>query len=266
MTTALTTMTPDAAGLERVLVKGDLAQLTEAQRVSYYNALCQSLGLNPLTQPFQYLTLNGKLVLYARRDAAEQLRKVHGVSITDVQAQRVDDVYVVTVRAQDKTGRTDASTGAVTIGNLKGEPLANALMKAETKAKRRVTLSICGLGMLDETEVESIPQAEVSVKVEKRITLPEGTHQIVSTQPTRYGGEITTVDHAGVEQTHKTTVAQLVAACEQFAQDAIPVVLHCREITRGKNAGNFVLEAVTPYAPAEPEPLAPVVDAESAVL
>ena len=32
-------------------------------------------------------------------------------------------------------------------------------MKAETKAKRRVTLSICGLGMLDETEVESIPDA-----------------------------------------------------------------------------------------------------------
>src|SRR6185312_3719783 len=32
-------------------------------------------------------------------------------------------------------------------------------MKAETKAKRRVTLSICGLGMLDETEVDSIPDA-----------------------------------------------------------------------------------------------------------
>jgi hypothetical protein len=29
-------------------------------------------------------------------------------------------------------------------------------MKCETKAKRRVTLSICGLGMLDETELETI--------------------------------------------------------------------------------------------------------------
>jgi hypothetical protein len=29
-------------------------------------------------------------------------------------------------------------------------------MKCETKAKRRVTLSICGLGMLDETEVDSL--------------------------------------------------------------------------------------------------------------
>ena len=48
------------------------------------------------------------------------------------------------------------STGAVPIAGLKGEEFANALMKAETKAKRRATLSICGLGVLDETEVETI--------------------------------------------------------------------------------------------------------------
>jgi len=40
-----------------------------------------------------------------------------------------------------------------------GGKVGNALMKAVTKAKRRVTLSICGLGILDETEVESIPNA-----------------------------------------------------------------------------------------------------------
>jgi hypothetical protein len=34
-------------------------------------------------------------------------------------------------------------------------------MKAVTKAKRRVTLSICGLGMLDETEVETIPNVQI---------------------------------------------------------------------------------------------------------
>jgi hypothetical protein len=36
------------------------------------------------------------------------------------------------------------------------DPL-NGLMKAETTAKRRATLSILGLGMLDETEIETIP-------------------------------------------------------------------------------------------------------------
>jgi hypothetical protein len=42
-----------------------------------------------------------------------------------------------------------------------GEALEIAFLKAETKSKRRVTLSICGLGMLDETEVETIPGAVV---------------------------------------------------------------------------------------------------------
>ena len=35
------------------------------------------------------------------------------------------------------------------------------MLKAVTKAKRRVTLSICGLGWPDETEVESIPDAKL---------------------------------------------------------------------------------------------------------
>ncbi|EOV0478051.1 hypothetical protein ACOIM4_001927, partial [Campylobacter coli] len=45
-------------------------------------------------------------------------------------------------------------TGALNIKNLGGDNLANAIMKAITKAKRRVTLSICGLGMLDESELD----------------------------------------------------------------------------------------------------------------
>src|SRR5262249_39548261 len=57
--------------------------------------------------------------------------------------------------------RTDESIGAVNINGLRGDALANGLMKAETKAKRRGTLSICGLGFLDETETETIPRAQV---------------------------------------------------------------------------------------------------------
>jgi hypothetical protein len=149
----------DPALVESVLIKGDLRQLSAAQKVSYYKAVCDSLGLNPLTQPFAYITLNGKEVLYAKRDAAEQLRKVHGISITITAREVIEGCYIVTAQASMLTGRKDESTGAVPIDKLAGEARANALMKAETKAKRRVTLSICGLGMLDETEVEAIADA-----------------------------------------------------------------------------------------------------------
>jgi hypothetical protein len=145
--------------MEKVVIGGDLAGLNAAQRAEYYSAVCRSLGLNQLTKPFEYLDLNGKLRLYALRDCADQLRRLHGISIYIANRERTSDLYVVTARAKDRHGREDESTGAVTVGNLKGDALANALMKAETKAKRRVTLSIAGLGWLDETELETIPDS-----------------------------------------------------------------------------------------------------------
>jgi hypothetical protein len=149
--------------VEKVVIGGDLAELNAAQRAEYYAAVCRSLGLNPLTKPFEYLTLNGKLRLYALRDCADQLRRLHGISISIANRERMNDIYVVTARAKDRQGREDESTGAVPLGNLRGDALANALMKAETKAKRRVTLSIAGLGWLDETELDTIPQAPQAV-------------------------------------------------------------------------------------------------------
>lgn len=155
----MTLATIDPAIIERVLLHGDLRQLTTPQKLSYYHSVCESLGLNPLTQPFAYIVLNGKEVLYAKRDAAEQLRKVHEISIDIKARELIGEVYVVTACASNASGRRDESTGAVAVTGLKGDNLANAYLKAETKAKRRVTLSICGLGMLDETEVDSIPGA-----------------------------------------------------------------------------------------------------------
>lgn len=152
--------TPAFGEIDRVLVGGDLSKLNPEQRVSYYNAVCESMGLNPLTKPFDYITLNGKLVLYANKGCAEQLRMSRKISIKVVGRETIEGVYVVTAEASDPEGRTDSATGAVAIAGLKGESLANAFMKCETKAKRRVTLSICGLNMLDESEVESIPQVQ----------------------------------------------------------------------------------------------------------
>lgn len=154
----LATARPTIEGLESVLLDGDLGKLDAHQRVAYYERVCESVGLNPLTQPFEYLRLQGKTILYARRACTDQLRQIHSVSVTIVAREKVDGIYVVTARAETPDGRTDESIGAVPIENLKGENLSNALMKAETKAKRRVTLAICGLSMMDELEVESIQQ------------------------------------------------------------------------------------------------------------
>jgi hypothetical protein len=158
-----------SAVMERVIIAGDLSSLTPAQRNEYYMRVCQSVGLNSLTVPFAYIRLNGKLVLYALRSCADQLRNIHGISIEIVDRKLTDGFLSVHVRATNKDGRKDEDYGVVPVGGtLAGEAGANLMMKAVTKAKRRVTLSICGLGMLDETEVVTVPGAEI-VDVEGQV-------------------------------------------------------------------------------------------------
>ncbi len=145
--------------LEDVVIRGDLSKLSPEQRVQYYRMTCESLGLNPLTRPFDYIMLNGKLVLYAKKDATDQLRAKKGISIDDIDLKETEDTFVVKVKGHDASGRSDVEIGVVRKSDMQGN-LANSQMKAVTKAKRRLTLSLCGLGWLDETEVETIPSAK----------------------------------------------------------------------------------------------------------
>jgi len=171
--------------LEKVLLNQDLSPLTPAEKVQYMGNLCKTLGLNPHTKPFEIIKFNGKEVPYARKDCTEQLRKLHKVSIVNIDCKIVGDIYVVTSYGETMDGVRDSATGAVFIGNLKGEALANAMMKAETKSKRRLTLSICGLGMLDESEIDSLPKPQASnfkgkmeEKIQAKITETEESFDI----------------------------------------------------------------------------------------
>jgi hypothetical protein len=151
-----------AATLEAVVVGGDLARLNPAQRLEYYSARCRAAGLDPAAQPFQYINLNGKLTLYASKGCTDQLSRVHGIKVEIVSQVTEMELRVVHVRASTRDGRATDEIGAVSVKGLGGEALANAMMKAVTKAKRRAILSMCGLGMLDETETETIPGARTA--------------------------------------------------------------------------------------------------------
>ena len=167
--------------LEKVVIEGDLEKLSPAERLHYYSKVCESLGLNPLTQPFAYIKLSGKLRLYATKDATEQLAQIHGISIELSEGQTIDGVYVIKATAA-KEGRSADATGAVPIENLKGEAKANALMKAETKASRRAVLRLVGLGWLDETEVDSVPGSTP-------VAVDHTTGEIVEARPPALNGD-----------------------------------------------------------------------------
>jgi hypothetical protein len=164
-------MTKDHAIISSVILSGDLSKLSATDKVQYFNGYCERLGLDPFTQPFQILRLNGKEILYLTRAGAQQLNKLHSVSheIVSRNIHEAASTYEVIARASLPDGRHTESIGAVTIANLKGEAYCNALMKAETKAKRRATLDLLGLGLLDESEVASIVTQE-PVMASKMVT------------------------------------------------------------------------------------------------
>ena len=203
--------TPTDAGalMEQVITAGDLSNLTPEQRARYYVEVCRSVGFNPLTKPFDYIKLDGKLVLYPTRGAADQLRALNRIDVRVTNRETTNGVHVVTVEARTPDGRTDTDIGAVHVGGLGGVALANALMKATTKAKRRVALSIAGLNMPDETEVETIPDA-------RYVSVDPHSGEILDSLP-----EIG--NHPLPEQVDRDRSAAAPAGPTEAAPDAPPV-------------------------------------------
>ncbi|QDX90915.1 hypothetical protein EEL30_00055 (plasmid) [Brevibacillus laterosporus] len=230
MSTDIINSTRAAELLEKVLISGDLSALTAEERILYYTKVCESIGLNPLTKPFDYIKLDGKLVLYAKRDATDQLRNIHDISILISSRECIGDLYVVQARAtSQKKGRTDESIGVVNIANLKGNHLANAFMKAETKAKRRVTLSIAGLGFLDETELE---------------TISDVTYPTVNDSPPKPSLNNPTMDSSN--QTNQSTLhqesSQSPIKTDPYWIEGVVLNLEgCSELIAGKTCYNITL-------------------------
>jgi hypothetical protein len=151
----------DLSTLEKVVVQGDLSRLSPGERLAWYRARCDAAGLDPRTQPFQYLNLQGKLTLYATKAATDQLIANRRLTTQIIDRRLLAEVgiYEVQCRVTFPDGHFVEDVGALNVAGFKGDALCNAVMKCVTKAKRRTVLSACGLGMLDETEVETIPDA-----------------------------------------------------------------------------------------------------------
>lgn len=162
------------AEVEQSLIEGNLANLTPEKRVQLYMATCKSLKLNPLTKPFCYILVSDwendteKLILYAARNCTDQLRAIYGITTVpgSLKQWREEGMLKASISMRMRSGRTDSDIGIIPMERyskkrgqykLQGLSLANAEMHVVTKAKRRATLSLCGLGgIVDETELDTM--------------------------------------------------------------------------------------------------------------
>lgn len=157
--------------IEKIVTKGDLSGLTQEQKLAYLIYTCNKLNLDPAAQPFNLISFRQgnltKEVLYCTKAGAEQLTKNNNVSHAILEEKEHNGIYIVKARASLPDGRFVEDMGIVDISKgFSGTPpnnteLANLMLKAVTKAKRRATLSLLGLGMMDETETETLPEAKV---------------------------------------------------------------------------------------------------------
>lgn len=251
--------------MEKVLIGGDLAALKPEERISYYKAVCHSLKLNPLTRPFEYIAFEGKLALYARRDCTEQLRARDGIEILSLERKTEDGLHTVIAKAKNRDGRQDEAIGAVPVvepnyvmewqngkkvratNPLAGKPLnpidrAKALKVCETQAKRRVTLSLAGLGIPDESEIEGI--SEPSVLSITREEQAEAENAASNAKLIEAGGTVTIIEPA--EPKKARAARKPKEETRPNWQDVIP---HCWNAATTQLVGKKLSE--TPYKAAE---------------
>lgn len=186
------------AALEHVLGTGDLAQLSNEQRVGHYLRVCRSLGLNPLSRPFDWILFKDpdgteRMTLYPNQSCAAQLRRQHQIRVEVTRREAVGEMFVVEVKGTTPDGREDFASKYVPLtnkyGRLQGQQYANALMKAETSAKRRLTLSMVGL---------ALPFDPEELTAGWRPVIVDGTGMIVRdpTPEQRYLAEVPTAARA----------------------------------------------------------------------
>jgi hypothetical protein len=181
----------DLDAIKQLLFYGDLSALSQEEKGKYLFALCNSLGVNPWTKPFDFLPINGKLVLYANKGAAAQLAEVKQITSELLYEgplrmgpdAYMKEIYQVTMKFTDPSTRVSYETGTVWIGGLSGEAASNRAMVAWTKCKRRGILSHAGLGFPDESELDSIPEVRARQQSPRIIQPALAPAELVDTIP-----------------------------------------------------------------------------------
>ena len=146
-----------------------LDNLSETEKHDYYVNCCAHYGIPAELNLLQFMWLDSNdgtgekhLVLYAKRGATDLMRGVHGISVDEIKETLGDGFVMFTAKGHDKTGRTDVAVGSANLKGLSGKHLDNALMTAQTRASRRLTLQFVGGGLLDESEVQALVGGAVS--------------------------------------------------------------------------------------------------------
>lgn len=144
------------ASVVKAQLYNDWSKLSEEDRLKAALALCRALDIPTPLNPFRFITMNGKVVLYAPNEAAQLIAESKGasVNITNKYLDKETNIYTVEVRVSTAT-RTIDNMACLYVGGLTGQKRADAMMKAVTKASRRTIFAAFGLSVTDDDDIEA---------------------------------------------------------------------------------------------------------------
>lgn len=137
--------------VEKVIAEnGNLIKLSPVERKVYFLAMCDRYGLDPFSNPFDYMEQKKKvdgqytvvgITLYPNKKAAEAFGQKYGLTCKIVEKTIEGSTAFVTVEVTNGR-RVVQEIGAVEINAFitKGD----AIKKALTQARRRGILAFCG--------------------------------------------------------------------------------------------------------------------------
>lgn len=148
---------------------GDLSTLPEPEQDKILVKMCAHYGLDPVLRPFCIIPAQNKKIWYATKAATDMVAARDGLT-RKFKERRIDKELMICEIIMEITDGTrieegtavvslgefarDPKSGQITERMMAGEALANAIMRCETKAKRRATLA--WFGMPDGTGGEDI--------------------------------------------------------------------------------------------------------------
>lgn len=137
----------------------NLNTASNEQLNEYREAIAKVQGIDPLMLDFIWMddaeTGLKNRVLYAKRGVAEILRQKLGIRTTSLVPYESSGWLMFTATGVDKDGRQEMAVGSAYLEGLKADKKAHAVMTAQTRAVRRLTMQFVTGGILDETEVQA---------------------------------------------------------------------------------------------------------------
>lgn len=140
----------------------NLDSLTEEQKIEYYQAACEFYGIPANLNLLAFIWTpkedgsGTSLILYAKKGATDIIRANKGISTIELSRDPIPGTITYLAVGQDKEGRVERAIGSISIEGLTGKKLASAVMTAQTRAVRRMTLQFMGGGVTDESELPDI--------------------------------------------------------------------------------------------------------------